>query len=139
MKIILKDDRRYVLRFDKDEELLLGLVKFLKDEKIMACAFSGIGACSSFELGYYNAHLKDYRKKPFLDEMEIVAFTGTGGMKAGEPIIHAHGLFSRNDFTTIGGHVFKLVASPTCEIFLIKLDGELKRETNPDWNLNLLT
>ena len=52
--------------------------------------------------------------------------------------LHAHGSFGRTDFSVIGGHVFKLVTLATCEIFLIKLDGEMKRKNNPDLQLNLL-
>ncbi len=138
MKLILQDHRRYILRFDQGEDIITGTAQFLKDQKISACSISGIGSCSSIELGYYNSHLKEYRKKPFFEELEILSFLGNGAIKDGEPIIHAHGVFSRTDFTVIGGHVFKAVVSATAEIFIIKLEGEMKRELNADFNLNLL-
>jgi uncharacterized protein len=138
MKIIIQDDRRFVLRFDKDEEVLEGLQKFMKEQVVSACAFFGVGACSGVELGYFNEHLKDYRKKPFLQNMEIVSFSGNGGLVDGEIFLHAHGCFGNTDFSLIGGHVFKLTVSVTCEIYLIKLDGALERKQNPDFNLNLL-
>lgn len=138
MKTILQDSRRYMLRFDKDEEVLEGLQKFMTEQAISACVFFGIGACSSVELGYFNEHLKDYRKKPFAQNLEIVSFSGNGGLLDGSTVLHAHGSFGGTDFSIIGGHVFKLVVSVTCEIFLIKLDGALERKLNPDFNLNLL-
>lgn len=138
MKVIIQDSRRYIIRFDKGEDVIEGLAKFMKEQGVQACAFNGIGACETPELAFYNQHTKEYRKKIFLEEMEIVSLVGNGALKDGEPIIHAHGIFSKNDFTTVGGHVFKLPVTVTCEIFLIKLEGEIKRENNADLNLSLL-
>jgi predicted DNA-binding protein with PD1-like motif len=138
MKLILQDQRRYIIRFDKGEEVLDGIGKFIKEQAITACVFQAIGACENPELGFYNPHIKDYRKKPFLDELEILSLNGNGAIINGEPILHAHGIFGKNDFTTIGGHVFKVPVSVTCEVFLIKLDGEIKREQNTEFNLSLL-
>ena len=128
-----------MLRFDKDEDVISGIQDFMKAQNIYACAFFGIGAAASVELGYYNTFLKDYRKKPYVDEMEIASFSGNGGITDGQTAIHAHGVFGKNDFTVLGGHVFKLVVSVTCEIFLIKLEGALERKLDSDFNLNLLT
>ncbi len=138
MKLILQDNRRFVLRFDKGEDVIVGTTQFLKEQNITACTISGIGSCASIELGYYNEHLKDYRKKPFFEELEILSLIGNGGVKDGQPIVHVHGVFSRTDFSVVGGHVFKADVSATAEISIIKLDGEIKRELNPEFNLNLL-
>jgi len=139
MKISLQDNRRFVLRFDKGEEVVGGLAGFLKEQNFTAAAFFGIGTASEIELGYFNPHLKSYRKKPFFEDVEILSLQGNGGVLSGQPAIHAHGSFGRTDFTTFGGHVFKLVALATCEIFLIHLDGALERKNNPDFNLDLLS
>ncbi|MEK7161610.1 MAG: PPC domain-containing DNA-binding protein [Patescibacteria group bacterium] len=138
MKLVLQDNRRYILRFDAGEDIIAGTTQLLKDQKISACSISGIGSCASIELGYFNTHLKDYRKKPFFEELEILSLIGNGALKDGVPFIHAHGVFSRTDFTVLGGHVFKAVVSATAEIFVLKLEGEMKRELNVDVNLNLL-
>ncbi len=138
MKIILQDNSNFVLRFDKDEEVIAGLAAFMQAQGVKACTFFAIGAASEVDLGFYNPHIKDYRKKPYVDDFEIISLNGSGGTKDGASVIHAHGQFGRNDFTTIGGHVFALKVGVTCEVFLTKLEGELKRENNADFNLNLL-
>lgn len=138
MKIILQNSANFVLRFDKGEEIFEGLAKFMKDQAVSACSFTAVGACASMELGYYNLHIKDYRKKPFVEDLEIISFIGNGGIKDGQPVIHAHGLFGRTDFTVFGGHVFKLVVSVTCEVSVAKLDGALERKLDEGFNLNLL-
>lgn len=138
MKIVSQSEKTFVLRIDKGEEVMEQLLKFVKDNNITASSFFGIGAAETLELGFLNPHIKDYRKKQILDETEIVSLSGNTSMVNGEPALHAHGAFSKNDFSTIGGHVFKIFVSVTCEIVLTKLDLELKREMNPDFNLNLL-
>lgn len=138
MKIALQDNRRYILRFDKGEDVIAGIEKFMVESNSSAATWWGIGSCSEVELGYYNSFMKEYRKKPFAEDFEIISLTGNGSMLSGKPAVHAHGMFGRTDFTAIGGHVFKLIVSATCEVFLIKLDGQLGRAQNPDFNLNLL-
>ena len=138
MKIILQDNNNFILRFDKDEEVIAGLSAFMETQGIKACTFFAIGAVSEVSLGYFNTHLKTYRQKPYVDDLEIISLTGNGAIKEGKPIIHAHGLFGHNDFTSLGGHVFSCKVSITCEVSLIKLEGGIKRENNAEFNLSLL-
>ncbi len=138
MKIVAQDQNQYVLRFDKDEEVIAGLGSFMSEQKITACGFTAIGSAGQLELGYYNKNLKEYRKKPFYEDLEIVSFMGNGGIMEGKPAIHGHGLFGRTDFTVIGGHVFKMVVTATCEMFVNKLNTTLNRAKNEQFNLNLL-
>lgn len=138
MKLILQDSRRYILRFDKGEEVLSLLTNFLKDNHITACYFSGIGACENPEIAFFNPHVKEYRKKVIFENLEILSFVGNGSAHNGDLVLHAHGVFGKNDFSTVGGHVFALPVSVTCEVFLISLDGQINRENNAEFNLNLL-
>ena len=140
MKVILQDNNNYILRFDKGETVFQGLADFMSSQQISACNFSGIGSCSNVELGFYNPFLKEYKKKPYIDEMEIISLTGNGSILDSDkkPTIHAHGIFGRIDFTVLGGHVFEIVVLATCEIFLTKLNGTMTRKNNPELNLNLL-
>jgi len=139
MHIVLQDQSLYIVRFDKGEDLFLELPKFLAEAKITAAGFTGMGTCAGVELGFYNEFLKEYRKKPFMENMEIVSLIGNASMLGGKPVVHIHGSFSRNDFTLIAGHVFKLVVLATCEIYLSKMEGVAERKMNPAFNLNLLT
>lgn len=138
MKVILQDNQHWVLRFDKSEEVVKGLLDFMLAQNIQACSLSGLGSAYEIELGYYNPHLKDYRKKPFLQELEIVSLVGNGSMLDGKPCLHIHGVFGKNDFSLLGGHVFKIITLATCEIHLVKLEGQMGRRLDPETNLNLL-
>jgi len=109
-----------------------------RSRQFLPVFFFGIGACSSIDLAFYNPHIKDYRKKPFAEDFEIINLTGNGGLMDGAPVLHAHGSFGRNDFSIIGGHVTKIVVSVTCEIFLTKLEGTIERKQDADLHLNML-
>lgn len=138
MKLLLKDDQRYFLRFDSGEEVLGCLKKFLTNENIFASAFNAIGASKTAELSYFNLETKKYQNKIFEEDLEIVSLTGNSGVLDREVVLHSHTVLSKNDFSTVGGHVIKLVVSATCEMFLIKLDGRMERKLDLESNLNLL-
>ena len=139
MKQILKDDRRIVLRFDLGEEVAESLKKFLAEEQIFTSVFSAIGACSLAELAYFNLETKKYENQIFEEDLELVSLTGNSSMLNGEVALHSHAVFSRSNFSTLGGHVVRFVVSATCEMFLIKLDGKMQRKLDDKSNLNLLT
>jgi len=137
MKVALKDNRRYILRLDKGEKVMESIAQFMEQNAVKACTFTGIGTGSDLDLGYFNAHIKEYRRKRFLEDFEIVSFNGNGSVMAtdGKPVVHAHGSFSRTDFSMVAGHIFEIQVLATCEIFVISLDSDLKRENNPEFNL----
>ncbi len=138
MKIVVQDNRRFVLRFDQGEDVVEGLVDFATKQGSKAAAFHGIGSCRELELGYFNAHLKEYRRKPMFEDMEIISLNGNVSLLDGKPAVHMHGMFGRTDFSVAGGHVFKLVVQATCEIFLIQMEGEMSRKKSEEIGLNLL-
>lgn len=138
MKVIISENQYYVLRFDKDEEVLSGLLEFAKAAGVNAAYFSAIGACSQVQMGFFNEFLKNYREKPYMDNREIGSLTGNIATVNGQPTLHAHGVFSNSDFEVVAGHVFKLIVSATCEVFLLKFEGPMNRGLNPNFNLNLL-
>ena len=138
MKLILKDTNQFILRFDKGEEVFVGIVNFMKEHSLSACSFSAIGSVSEVELGYYNPFLKEYHKKPLVENFELISLNGTGAMLNNEPVIHAHGMIGRTDFTVLGGHIFRLFTLATVEAYVIVLPGSMQRNKNDEFNLNLL-
>ncbi len=78
MKISLKDNEKFVLRFDKGEEVIAGIASFMKEHGVYACSFSAIGSAAEVELGYYNSFLKEYRHKPFVENLEVISLNGNG-------------------------------------------------------------
>jgi len=53
-------------------------------------------------------------------------------------ILHLHGVISRADYSTLGGHISKMIANMTVEVFIHKLNERLERKHDPETGLNLL-
>jgi predicted DNA-binding protein with PD1-like motif len=127
----------YVIRLESGEELLAALRAFAAREHIGGAWLWGIGAADDIEIAFYDLSKKRYIAKRFRGRLEIVNITGNIALKDGKPAIHAHGVFSRPNYSVIGGHIFSCRISATCEIYLQKLNP-LHRRNDPRIGLNLL-
>jgi len=109
----------YVLRFDPGEELVSGLAAFCKESAVPAAWISAIGGVREATLAFYNIESKQYEDREFRELLEIVGCSGNASRSENsEIILHVHGVFSRPDGETIGGHIKKAVISATCEVRL---------------------
>jgi len=138
MKLILKDGRHHMLRFDRGEEVKEGLKKFCEARGIRAASFTMIGAVSDTSLSWFDLANKTYRDEDFTGEFEITGVTGNISRMGTDTVIHMHGNFSGSDFKTFSGHVKRLVVSVTAEVFLIALDGTIERGPDKTTGLNLM-
>jgi len=139
MKKVLEDSGKYILRFDRGEELFAGLVSFLETEKnIGAGAFTAIGATDDVTVSFYNLQKKVYEDTRFEQNMEVVNLTGNISYHEGKPLVHAHGSFSGPDLKVIGGHVKNLKISATCEVDFRPLKGRIERKHDETTGLNLM-
>lgn len=138
MQIILQENNIYVLRFDRDEEVIEALGGFAAGKNITAGFFFGIGACDETILSFYDIDKKEYIDQNIKEHLEIANLSGNIAVLDGKTVIHSHGVFSDSTMRAYAGHVKKLVVSATCEVVLKKMDGEMKRAMNKDIGLNLL-
>lgn len=138
MKLILNDGRFYVIRFDRGEEVMTELKKFIAAQGIRACSWNGIGAFSSAVLSYYSLKNKRYEDHSYGEDCEIISLSGNAGQKGEEIVMHAHGVFSGEDMKAFGGHVKELVVSVTCEVTLRVFEGVIEREYSDGLGVNLL-
>ncbi len=126
----------YKGRLEKGVDIVEGISALIKANNIKAGIIEGIGAVSSARLGYFNQGKKVYEEKIFDENMEIVSLTGNISLKDGEPFPHLHAIFSRRDFSNIGGHLLFQTIVYAFEFVIFALDGEpLKREFDEDTGL----
>ena len=138
MKIVRHEENKYILRFERGEELIKQLQKFCRDQKIQAGYFSGIGAASEVVLSSFDIQKKEYRDKILTGDIETSGLIGNVSVLGSEIVIHAHGAFSDEKFRVYAGHVKKIVISVTGEIMLEKLAGKIERKLDQQTGLNLL-
>lgn len=138
MKIIARETGRYILRFDRGEELVSCLAVFAAQEKIHGASFAAIGAAEKVVISFYSGRTKTYEDMLIKDELEISALSGTIGWKGSESVIHAHGVFSDRTMKSFGGHVKKCVVSFTGEVSLFVFNKKVERKFDEKTGLNLL-
>ena len=136
---LFKNKHTLTIRFDKDEEVMQKLGKFIIEEKITSGYFAIIGSTKEVILSYYNLKSKQFEDHPIEEDLEVVSVTGNIAWMNETPVIHAHGVFSRSDLSTLGGHIKKLVVSATCEVMLTIDDTTVTRTHDVETGLNLLS
>ena len=138
MKIILHEGDRYVLRFDRGEEILGKLGRFCHLERIEAATFSAIGACGEATVCFYNLQTKKYEDTELKENLEIISLIGNVSVLDFKPLVHAHVTLGDSGLNVRGGHAKKLVVSATCEMSLQKFKGWIERKFDEETGLNLM-
>lgn len=128
----------YCIRIMKGEELVETLTGFLQTNNIKSGSISGIGATDDVTIGYFNMETGKYNRKDFREAFEILNLTGNVAAVEGKPYAHMHIILGNDDFSCIGGHLFRANISVTCEIYLNVLGVVFSREHDSETGLKLL-
>lgn len=131
MKTIIKGKDRYLLRFDRGEEVMSEFKKWAEEKLEIgkAATFTMLGASDNVVVSYYELPSKQYLDKSITEDVEVISVVGNLTWKKDDSgkmgvIVHGHGTFGGNECQVWGGHVKKLVVSITLEVSVISLDGE---------------
>ena len=133
-------DGSLLIRLYPGEEIIQSLTGLSKTSGIVGATFFGIGALDFAELGYYYPDRKQYDKRKFEGQHELLSLSGNIGFAPdGEIAVHAHVVISDNNFICHGGHLFQGRVSVVAEIRLFPC-GDIKRVPDPSglnlWKLN---
>ncbi|HKH14136.1 MAG TPA: PPC domain-containing DNA-binding protein [Solirubrobacterales bacterium] len=139
--------RRYVLVLERGDEVMAEVKAFAERERLRAAEFTGIGAVSSAKLAAFNPDSREYVDIPDPGQTELVSLNGRITLpKDADPNdppaerqLHVHCVLSRDDGSTIAGHVFELVIRPTCEVFVIESAENIMRVDDPDSGLPVMS
>lgn len=137
MKYINYEDT-YVLRLEKNEEVVESIKKLCKEEKIILAEITGLGAANLVEIGLFNVNTKEYRTEVIEGMFEITSLIGNATTKEEEPYLHLHINFSDASNQVKGGHLVRANISATGEIFIRKIAGKVGRRFDEEIGLNLL-
>lgn len=121
----------YVVRVETGEEIQEALRQFAQSVSLKGAFYQGIGVLSHVELAFFRIDMKEYVRRFFDDEYEMIAFTGNISFMNGSPSPHSHVTLSDRNFQTYSGHLVRGVVSVTAEIFIISIDLSLTRKEDP--------
>jgi len=133
-----KTGNTYAIKLEKGEKILDSLRNFCAENKVDCGYFCGIGSAEQAELGFYIENKKKYNFELFRQPLEIISLKGNITTMNSEVYVHCHAVFSNANMEAIAGHLKDAIVSATCEIFLVKLDGEIERKYDDNIGLNLM-
>ncbi len=136
-----KCENIYQVYLEKGEPVVDTLTKFCKENSIFNGYISGIGAINNIEIGSYDSVKKEYIKKVFKADHELITYNGNIMLLKGEPFIHAHITIGNHKMEIFGGHLFRANIAVVGEFIIIKINGNSKRTFNKEiglatWDLN---
>ena len=126
MKVLYRNNKRTVIRFDIGEKFPETLADWCEKERVESAAIvAGIGMLENIEIGRYNG--KEYAKQIVLPSSEILSIQGNVSMKEGKPFVHLHVSLAEEDMSVKGGHLFNGTVSMTIELVMLEFDNEFVR------------
>ncbi|HXR84214.1 MAG TPA: PPC domain-containing DNA-binding protein [Hanamia sp.] len=138
-KLINNDQQKtYAVVLESGEEVMEQLMAFAKKEKVSISQFTAIGAFSGAVVGFFDFSIKDYKKIPLREQMEVLTLNGDITLFNDDYKIHAHVILGKEDGRAYGGHLIKATVHPTLEIILNESPAWLCRETDPATRLALI-
>jgi len=137
---LINDDQQktFAVILESGEEVMQKIMEFAKAQKISASQFTAIGAFSKTIVGFFDFSIKDYKKIPFKQQMEVLTLNGDITLFKGEYKIHAHVVLGKEDGSAHGGHLLKATVHPTLEIILNESPAYLSREMDKESGLALI-
>lgn len=135
----MKDGDRFLIRLDKGDDLVEKLNEFACAEKVTSGQISGIGALEDVELGFYDLSKKEYQKKTFEGDFELLSLEGNLTHLEGKPFFHMHVALSDQDFRAFGGHLYHAKVAVTCELNFRAFDELVERRLDPEIGLHTLS
>lgn len=128
--------REYVARLDHDRDWRGQIEAFAADQGIEAGFFMGIGAVSDATLLFYDQHDQEYDDITFDEHFEMTPAVGNISMLDGEPFAHTHVVLSREDGSTVAGHLDRATTFAG-ELYVREFDATLEREHDETTDLDL--
>lgn len=125
----------FVLTLSRRDELIRSLILFARNQEIDAATVSGIGSVEYLELGCFHLSGRGHQRRVFQEELEACTINGSLSLLDGEPFPHLHGVFSRHDYSTIGGHIFEAVPCAGLEVVIQTIPEPIVRENIEGCNL----
>ena len=125
----------YQIYLKRGESVVDVLTKFCKKQNILNGHVSGIGAVNNIVLGSYDSVAKEYIKKTFKEDHELITYQGNIMLLNDEPFIHTHITIGNHNMEIFGGHVFSMNIAVVGEFIIQKIDSNSKRTFNDEIGL----
>jgi predicted DNA-binding protein with PD1-like motif len=131
--------KTYAIVFDKGEEVMAGLKDFASDNNLGGSHLAAIGGFGHMTLGYFDRERKEYKEIPLDIQVEVLSLVGDITIEEDKPKVHLHVVVGLSDGTTRGGHILDAYVWPTLEVIVVESPRHLRRRTDPETGLALIS
>jgi predicted DNA-binding protein with PD1-like motif len=128
----------FLVRCDIGDEIVSVLTQFASDNGITSGTVTGIGAVKDPILGYFDLLTKEYLRKEFNGNFELLNLTGNFARLDSGVILHCHAAISDVNCVVFGGHLFRGEIAITGEFYIYPGDIEVRRGPDEATGLNLI-
>lgn len=131
------------LRVDKNEEILISIIKTCQKYNVKSATFSGIGACQKVRIGTYIPEKDKFKLHTKETMLEMISLTGniTYDYEKSEQKCHAHGMFSYledNEIHYFGGDLKSAEVMYTGEISIEPVEnGVITKKYDPNVKIDV--
>ena len=132
-----QESNKYYITLNKDEYVNDSLLSIVNSQNIKSGWINGVGAIYDIEVGYFDVEKKDYVRKKFPGDYELLSLSGNVSVKEGHKFIHTHITFSDIEFNVFGGHLFDAKIAAAGEFLIDSCNFEIKRKYNTNIGLHL--
>lgn len=137
--IAYEDVKTFVIIFDPEDEVTMGLKKFAKENQLSAASFKAVGAFERATFGWFNLETKEYEKIHVGEQVEVLSLIGDVAIdEKGEPQVHAHCVVGKRDGTAHGGHLLEAIVRPTLEVVLTENPAHLRKTFRQEFGIALI-
>jgi predicted DNA-binding protein with PD1-like motif len=128
--------REYVARLEHGRDWRGQIEAFAAEEGIDAAFFYGLGAVQDVTLKFYDQDEGEYDSITFDEPLEMTPAVGNISWLDDERFAHTHAVLSREDGTTIAGHL-EAATTFAGELYVREFEATLEREHDPVTDLDL--
>lgn len=128
----------YIVRIDKNEEIIESLKKICDQNKIRLGTITGVGAIQEAIIGLFDPVFKKYYTKELKGAFEITSLTGNISSLQDECFVQLYINVSDIEYQNYGGHLDQAIVSTSCEIVITEIPGKIDRKFDEECGLHLL-
>ena len=128
--------REFVARLDHGGDWRAQIEEFAADEGVKSAFFVGLGAVQDAEIYFYDQDDQEYDAVEFDEPLEMAACLGNVSDLEGEPFAHTHAVLSREDGSTVAGHLNRATVFAG-ELYVRTFDVPLERAHDETTDLDL--
>jgi hypothetical protein len=114
--------KTYKVSFKAGDDIMGGMARFAAAHPTEQAQLSGVGGVSKAVLAWYDPNARAFKQIVVNEKCEISGVTGTITTDAqGKPNVHLHLVLSRQDGSTVSGHLISATVDPILEVFVTDL------------------